>query len=445
MSLHNKINHICLISQKRHAWSKTPWMKKELNQCSEFLKAWYTPSLSLLTIAALTPAKINISIIDENFDKINFNEKYDIVGISAMTQEVVRAYEIADEFRKRGVYTVMGGIHVSVLPEEALGHVDTVIIGEAENLWPKFLEDYQHGEPRKIYRETEGYFIDLKNSPIPRYDLLIGKDYFMDPKHFSNSIPIQVSRGCPHNCDFCLVTKMYGYKFRKKTMAQVKSEILTSKKYFPGRMIMFSDDNIFLDRKYAKELLQVLKDLKVRYWAQSDISIGQDDELLKAIYESGCLYLLIGFESISSNNLKNINSNLWKYRQLKNYSKYIENIQKHGIIVFGSFIFGLEHDDNSVFKKVVEFMNKNNITGQLTIATPLPGSRLYEKLKSEKRLIKNDGYWEKCTFLDVVFKPNKISVKELEEGFVWAYKQIFNKHAFVKRAKYLNQIYKNMY
>jgi len=165
---------------------------------------------------------------------------------------------------------------------------------------------------------------------------------------------------------------------------------------------------------------------------------------LSLIYESGGLLLLIGFESIDPENLKTINNNSWKYKQLSNYQKNIEKIQTHGIIVFGSFIFGLDNDYKSVFKDVVEFMDENNITGQLTIATPLPGSRLLERLKQEDRLIENEPFWDKCTFLDVLYKPKKMTVKELEDGFIWAYKQIFNKKANAKRVQYLKNIYRNI-
>ena len=439
-----KIKHICLIGTKRYTWSINPKTKNALDGNNRFLKAYNTSSLSIITIAGLTPPDIEVSYIDEDFEDIDFNIQYDIVGISAMTQQIVRSYEIAKEFRRRGIYVVMGGIHTSFLPEEALEWVDTVIIGEAEDLWPQFLEDFKNNKAKKIYKQPEGTFVDLTKSPIPRYDLLKKKNYFEDHKSFYNMIPIQVSRGCPHDCEFCLVTKCYGSRFRKKTIEQVRIEINEIKKYFPGKVILFADDNLFIDRKFSKKLLEEIKNLKIRWWAQSDISVGEDEELLSLIYESGGLLLLIGFESIDPENLKTINNNSWKYRQLKNYSKNIERIQKHGIIVFGSFIFGLDNDDKNVFNNVVEFMDQNNITGQLTIATPLPGSRLLERLKLEGRLIENEPFWDKCTFLDVLFKPQKMTIEELEDGFIWSYKQVFNEKAQAKRVQYLKEIYKNI-
>ncbi len=439
-----KLQHICLISPKRNTWSKTLQIRKTLEERSKFLKAWYSPSLSILTIIGLTPPDIEVSYIDEDFEEIDFDIKYDIVGISAMTQQANRGYKIAEEFRKRGIYVVMGGIHASVLPDEALESVDTVIIGEAEDLWPQFLDDFKNNREKKNYKQQEGTFVDLTKSPIPRYDLLKNKNYFKDHKNFYNMIPIQASRGCPHNCEFCLVTKLYGHKFRKKTIEQVRIEINKVKKYFPGKLIMFADDNLFIDRRYSKELMQMLKKHRIRWAAQTDISIGNHDELLKLAYESGALLLLIGFESINPENLRTMNINSWKYKQLVNYRKNIERIQKHGIIVFGSFMFGLDNDENNVFNDVVEFMNTNNITGQLTISTPLPGSRLIERLKNEDRLIEKEPFWNKCTFFDVLYKPKKMSVDDLEKGFIWAYKQIFNEKAFAERAQYLKSIYKNI-
>jgi radical SAM superfamily enzyme YgiQ (UPF0313 family) len=213
-----KLNHICLIGTKRYTWSINPKIKKSLDENNKFIKAYNTSSLSIITIAALTPPDIEISYIDEDFEEIDFDGQYDIVGISAMTQQVIRCYEIAKEFRKRGIYVVMGGIHVSFLPNEALEWVDTVIIGEGEELWPQFLEDFKNNKEKRIYKRPEGTFVDLTKSPVPRYDLLERKNYFKSHKNFYNMIPMQISRGCPHNCEFCLVTKCYGSKFRKKTI-----------------------------------------------------------------------------------------------------------------------------------------------------------------------------------------------------------------------------------
>lgn len=439
-----KLENICLISPKRNPWSQTLKIKKILEKKNKFLKAWYSPSLSILTIAGITPKDINVCYIDEDFEEIDFNKKYDLIAISAMTQQVNRGYTIANEFKKRGRYVVMGGIHASIMHDEALQYVDTVIVGEAENSWKEFLKDFKNNRPKKVYRSSPKDQIDLSKSPIPRYNILKGKNYFKDPRYFYNTIPIQVSRGCPHDCEFCLVTQNYGSKFRKKKIAQIENELFEIKKHFPGKLISFADDNLFVDRKYAKGIMEILKKFNVRWIAQSDISIGEDEELLELAYEAGGLFFLIGFESLNTKNLKTLNKNSWKYRQRINYSKNIERIQKNGILVFGSFIFGLDHDKKEVFKDVVEFMSSNHITGQLTLATPLPGSRMLERLKRENRLLEKEPFWDKCTFFDVLYKPKKMTPDELEEGFIWAYHQIFNEESLAKRISYMKSRYKNL-
>lgn len=438
------LQHICLISPKRDQWSKTEKIRDILEKNNRYLKAWYAPNLSLLTIAGITPADIKITYIDEDFESIDFNAKYDLVGISAMTQQIVRGYEIASEFRERNIFVVIGGIHSTVMPEEALQYADAVFIGESEKTWLQFLNDYRNNIEKRIYKQDKDTFPDLQHVDLPQYDIIKDKNYFKDPNYFYNMIPIQAGRGCPHDCEFCLVSKIYGKKYRMKRIDQIKLEINEIKKYFPHRLIMFADDNLFINRKFSKELLHEIKECNIRWVAQSDISIGDDDELLELIYQSGGLFLLVGFESINPDNLRNLNKSSWKYKQLFNYKKNIDNIQKHGIIVFGSFIFGLDNDDDSVFKGVVDFMHGNFLTGQLTIATPLPGTDLLGRLKNENRLLVKEPFWDKCTFFDVLYQPKKMTVDELENGFIWAYQQLFNEDSFKKRADYLKDIYKGI-
>ena len=442
--VHRELTRICLINPRRDVWAKTEKTTLALRECHKFLKAWYSPSLSLLTIAGLTPPAIEVEIVHEDFAPIDYTAGYDLVGITAMTQTIVRAYQIADEFRARGVYVVIGGSHATVMPQEAALHADTVVVGEAEELWPRFLQDFQNGDPLQVYRNPAGHYIDLTTSPSPRYDLLKGNQTLLDPLYFYNFVPVQASRGCPHDCEFCLVTGIYGKKPRKKTILQIRNEIAAIKRSVPNRLILFADDNLFIDRRFAKELLVTLEELKVRWIGQTDIAIGADEELLRYIYRSGCVFLLIGFESLDPQNLAGMNRNDWKLRQLPNYEAHVRSIQEHGIVVFGSFIFGLDHDDQGVFSRVVDFMNRNQMTGQLTLATPLPGSRMYERLKEEDRFLYPEPFWERCTFLDATFRPKGMTTEQLEDGFVWAYRQIFNERAFRDRSAYFKEIYKQL-
>jgi radical SAM superfamily enzyme YgiQ (UPF0313 family) len=442
--MRRSLQKICLISPHRNIWARTERISQILNDSYRFLKAWYSPPLSLLTIAAHTPSRVQIEVVQEDFSKIDYAAAYDLVGITAMIQNAERAYEIAAEFRTRGTYVVIGGIHATVLPEEAAVHADTVIAGEAEQLWPRFLKDFEHGEPQKIYRNSSEAHIDLTASPVPRYDLLNPQESQLDPHYYYNFVPIQVSRGCPHDCDFCLVSEIYGRKHRRKTLAQVRTELLTIKRYLPNRLIGFVDDNLFIDRRFARDLLLTLAELKVRWIGQADVAVGEDSELLQLMYRSGCLFLLIGFESLDPENLSGINQNKWKLRQLESYERYIRNIQEHGIMVYGAFIFGFDHDDAGVFARVVEFMNRNKITGQLTFATPLPGSRMYDRLKRERRFLYPEPFWDRCTFFDVIFKLKRMTKEEAEEGFIWAYQQLFNEAAVRDRAAYFKEIYKKL-
>jgi radical SAM superfamily enzyme YgiQ (UPF0313 family) len=332
-----------------------------------------------------------------------------------------------------------------VLPEEVSRHADTVIVGEAEELWPRFLGDFQNGEPQKVYRNAPGYHVDLTKSPIPRYELLNERNSIRDPKYFYNWIPVQATRGCPHGCEFCLVSDIYGKRARKKTIEQIRAEILAIKRLLPNRLIGFVDDNLFVDRRFSRELLQLLEQLQVRWVAQSDIAVGADPDLLQQIYRAGCLFLFIGFESLDSENLSSMNQNRWKMRQLANYEANLHAIQESGIIVFGAFIVGLEHDDVGVFSRTVDFIDRNYLTGQITIATPLPGSRMYERLKAEGRFLYPEPFWDRCSFFDVLFRLKGMTKEEAEDGLIWAYQQIFNEKAFQKRSAYLKEIYKSLY
>jgi radical SAM superfamily enzyme YgiQ (UPF0313 family) len=439
------LRKICLVSPRRHIWAKNEKITAALKDAHEYLKAYYSPPLALLTLAGMTPADVEIVLAQDEFDEVDCSASFDLVGISVMIQNVDRSYEIADAFRSMGVYVVLGGIHPTVLPEEASLHADTVIVGEAEELWPRFLSDFESGKPRSIYRHPPGYRVDLTRSPLPRYDLTNAGHNMKDPRYYYNFVPIQASRGCPHACDFCLVSDIYGRKHRRKSIEQLRAEILAVKKHLPNRLIGFVDDNLFLDRRFSRELLQILEELRVRWATQTDIAVGEDPELLRQMYRAGCLFLLIGFESSDPDNLSGIDPNRWKMRQLANYERYLRNIQESGIVVLGSFIVGLDHDDAEVFARTVDFIDRNCITSNIFIATPLPGSRFYERLKQEGRLLYPEPFWDRCTFYDVLFRLQRMTKEEAEDGFIWACQQTCSPKAFQKRAAYLKEIYKSLH
>ncbi|HEX9061692.1 MAG TPA: radical SAM protein [Clostridia bacterium] len=387
------------------------------------------PNLGLLTVAALASDYFDeIKYIDENIDTIDFDEKFDIVALSAMTNQIKRAYEVAGEFRSRNIPVIIGGIHASILPDEAKKYVDSVLVGEAEGIWDELMKDFQNGKLKPIY-SNDNKDIDLSVTPIPRYDLLNLK------KH--KIIPVQASRGCPHNCEFCSVSKLFGSKYRYKKVEQVVQEIEAVKKVWDRPYIYFTDDNITVNKKYTKELLNALIPLKIRWQGYSDIGIAEDDELLELLYKSGCTSLLFGLESLSTANLDSIEK--WKAKQSEKYVQSVRKIQSHKIGVFGSFIVGLDNDDTSVFKDIRDFIVDNNLYGaSISVQTPLPGTRLYSRLKEENRITSED--WDKYTVTDVVIKPSKMTVSELEKGFSWLWKEIYSEDVVRRRTSHFKNI-----
>ncbi len=309
--------------------------------------SWSGPSLGLLIVASLTPSDFEIVYLDENYEEIDFTVRYDLVALSAMTQQATRAYEIADEFRRRKVKVVIGGIHATVMEDEAGTHADAVVIGEAENTWPALISDFLQGKMQRIYRSAVP--VDLTRSPQPRYDLLKKYDYKM--------IWVQTTRGCPRDCDFCSASKVYGKAFRHKRIDQVLDEIRVIQSLWSNPFINFADDNMFLDRSYAGELVHALAALRVQWTAQSDLAIGEDEALLDRLRRSGCKVLFIGFETLSKGNTLDVHG--WKMKKIEAYPAIIEKIQSRGIGIMGAFIVGLDGDDRTVFDSLYAFIMEN--------------------------------------------------------------------------------------
>ena len=434
-----KIKKIALINPKRSLQNENPKVYEMFDRNRERLKPWLAPPLNLLTIAALTPDDIEVTVIDEHFQKIDFDQKYDLVGLTAMTQQAFRAYEIAKEFRKRNVHIVMGGIHASILPEEAIKHVDTVFVGEAEELWESFLKDLEILKVKKIYKRND--LFNLENTLIPKYDL-INFDVFKEIDKYFNFIPVQATRGCPHDCSFCLVSKYYGKKIRKKKLNQVIKEIEFLKTINNDSLILFADDNLFVDKTFAKSLLKALIPLKIKYFAQTDVRVAEDEELLKLAYRSGCQMMLIGFESVNTKSLDEVNKNKWKMKQLERYEQNIRRIQQNGIVVFGTFVIGFENDSLNSFLEIKEFTFRNNIPGQFTLLTPIPGSQIYHDLKAQNRLFE-DTFWDKCGFYNLTFKHNNMTVDEAEKSLIMLYDEVYQPENSLQRFSYMKNIYKS--
>lgn len=382
------------------------------------------PFLGLPTIAAYTPPDCQVKMVDERISPVDFDDDADLVGITVMTPLATRAYEVADEFKRRGKTVVMGGMHVSALPEEALEHCDAVAIGEGEKVWPQMVEDFKRGKLKQIYK-TEQLF-DMAEALPPRWDIIDKSMY--NPVDF-----IETTRGCPVNCNFCAVTQYYGAKYRTKPVHLVEEMV---KKVRPvdkilalKSLIFFVDDNIIASRKHCITLLNMLKSYNIQWVGQASISVAKDDELLKLMSETRCLGLLIGLESLSEETLAECGKRINKPGE---YLAAVTKLHHYGIGVKAAFMIGFDNDDMSVFAKMERFIRRSNFDSvYFSILTPYPGTRVYQKMESEGRLLHKD--WERYDTAHVVFRPKKMTVEQLEEGFVWLYKKALSMRSIVLR------------
>ncbi len=364
--------------------------------------------LSLTTLAALTPPEWEVEIHDARIRPVDYDKRVDLAGITGLTSEMPSAYEIADNFRARGVTVVMGGVHVSALPEEALEHADAVVIGEAEPVWKVLLDDFSKGKLKKTYR---GGLCDMKGMAVPRRELLDKNMYG------SGFYTLQATRGCPFNCDYCTVTSFFGHEFRTRPVEEVVEEIkgLGSKEFF------FMDDNIAGRPGYAVELFEKLIPLKLRWGSQVSITMARNPELLRLYAESGGVYAYIGFESLSQKNLDGLNKG---WNSAREYGELIRRIHRAGINIVGSFVFGLDGDDRSVFQETFDFVTENRIhAAQYHILTPFPGTVTYDKLEKEGRIIERD--WSRYHTGEVVYRPLRMTPEELLQGYHWIFRKTY--------------------
>ncbi len=398
--------------------------------------------LNLPSIAAVTPPEVEVRIVDEAFEKIDFEEKADLVGITAQTPVAPRAYQIAKEFRRRGIPVVMGGVHASMLPQEALEQVDAVVVGEAEGIWPQLIEDVKKGQLRRMYSGSD--FFDPSNLPLPRRELLNEKFYF--PLKL-----LETTRGCPHHCDFCGVSKFFGFRYRNRPVSEIERELKTlfaegpvmnsiSKNilsllskdlpYFLKRRLLYIiDSNVAGDRRFCLELLSLLKQFDLLWYGHAPVSIAFDQELLKGFAQSGCIAVNIGFESFSTRNLKAMGKG---FNQPVRYAEAVRRIHDQGVGIMGTFIVGLDDDDPGVFQRIIDFSVDSKLDWALTfIMAPYPGTESYLRLEEEGRILSRD--WEKYDSLHVVYQPLGMSVEELEKGMRRAWKDVFSTSSIYKR------------
>lgn len=381
-------------------------------KCRKNWKQISIPSLGLILLAALTGKEHEVILINDESEEIDFNDPADLVGISFITPTSLRAYAIADRFREKGVTVVLGGVHASAVPEEAALHCDSLVIGEAENIWPELLNDVRNGNLKKVYRD-EG-FVDMDSIPLPRRDLL-KKDQYV-----TTNI-IQASRGCPIKCEFCSVSDLFGSKTRFRSVDRVIDEIKT----MDDQMIVFSDDNLSANIPYMRELFTKMIPLKKRWIGEASWTIANNPELLEIVRKSGCKGLLIGFESIhQQDNIKKVS----RQNDMQTlYSEAIRRIHKKGIIVLGTFIFGFDNDNEDVYDETLRFILKSNIEYvRLGTLIPFPGTPLYRRLKKENRIIETD--WRNYIYdpPGICFEPTNLDNGLIRSNLKGMYKKIYS-------------------
>ena len=373
------------------------------------------PSLGLLTLAGMTPKRHEISYIEvaDLSEVPTLPDDLDLVALSSFSAQIDEAYELAARFRAAGVPTVMGGPHVTALPEEALQYCDSVVIGEGEPSWPAVLEDAEYssggGALQPRYGRIDSDF-SLADAPMPAFELLDVSRY--------NRITVQTSRGCPHHCEFCASSPVLTHRYKQKPIGKVLAEIDAICKIWTRPFLEFADDNSFINRKYWKELLPQLRKRRLRWFAETDISVAEDDDLLHEMREAGCAQVLIGLESPVEAGLPGIElrSN-WKFKKLSCYRDAVRNVQAHGITVNGCFVLGMDGQTVDIFDSVRDFVRESELYEvQITVLTAFPGTPLYSRLAREGRLIEPTN-WKKCTLFDVNFEPSHMSAAELRAGF----------------------------
>ncbi len=373
-------------------------------------------NLSLL--ADLTPDKYDVEICDEWFTPLDPDARVDLVAVTCMTPIAPRAYEIAGMFRSRGVPVVLGGIHPSLVPDEAGRHADSVVVGEAEGCWSSLLEDWNAHRLRPRY---EGGFATLCEDTVrcKREDLL---------PHPYTMVPVETTRGCPYDCSFCSVTRFYGRRYRMRPVDRVVAEVAS----LDMSWFFFIDDNIIGSgqrcRERSVELFDALRGLKKKFLCGACITVADDPKLLKKMYAAGARQVFIGFESIEKDALGMLGKkvNLRHTNDYLSYYKYaVRKIHDQGISVTGGFIVGTDSDDKNIFRKIVDFVFEASIDiDQINILIPLPQTRIYEQFSAQNRLlVKNfPKDWEKYDGSHVVFQPKNMTADELREGRFWAYK-----------------------
>jgi radical SAM superfamily enzyme YgiQ (UPF0313 family) len=382
--------------------------------------------LAIPTLTSITPPEHEIRVFDENIEDIDYTWKADLAGITVRTMFAQRAYAISETYRTRGAKTVLGGIHPSMCPEDALPHCDSVVIGEAEETWHAVLQDAENGHLKRLYKAHK--FADLGAAPITDRSSLSKKRYLLDI--------VQTTKGCPFHCEFCSVHAFDGQRIRSKTIEQVIREIQginsSHATYKKKNAIFFADDNIIADKAFAKQLFLALQPYKINWMCQASINISQETELLELMRDSGCGAVFIGFESICDENLAMMHKGI---NQRYKYIEAIRKIQSYGLLVHSSFILGYDFDSQATFDELINFIRESNLLMPLiNILTPFPGTKLFKRLEEEGRILHKD--WSKYDTQHVVFLPARMSPEDLLQGYRKVVRSVYSFDSILRKLNY---------
>lgn len=377
----------------------------------------YAP-ITLALLAALVPKELNadIKIYDETAEKIPLDLNVDVIAITCITGTAERCYKYADYYRKRGIKVIIGGVHPSILPNEAKQHADCVMVGLGEKTFPQAMIDISKGELKEFYYGDKCY--DISNRPLPRKDLLKKNKYI-------TLNTVECVRGCNHNCTFCA----YPTAFGKKVITRPVEDVINEIKSLKGKIIIFPDVNLIADVKYAKELFTAMIPLKKWWFGLTTTAIGNNLELLKIFKQSGCKGLLLGFESVNQETQTNINKGVNK---VNDYKKLMDNLHSYGIMVMGCFAFGSDEDKKDVFQRTAQMCIEAKIDlPRFSIITPFPGTPFYNELEKQNRITERN--WALYDVEHVVYKPNNMSKQELIDGIKFAWKEVYSWKSIFKR------------
>ncbi len=383
-----------------------------------FAKGLHYAPITLALLAAMVPDELcaEVTVYDETAEAIPLDLDADIVAITCITGTASRCYKYADYFRSRGITVLMGGVHPSLLPEEAAQHADSILIGLGEETFPQALRDVASGKLQKIYcGKSCG---DISDRPLPRKDLLKKKKYI-------TLNTVEAVRGCNHSCTFCAYPSAFG----KRVITRPVQDVIDEIKSFKGKEVIFPDVNLIADVSYAKELFTALIPLKKWWFGLTTTAIGYNDELLEVFEKSGCKGLLVGFESVNQETQENINKGV---NQVSEYKSLMEKLHNHGIMVMGCFAFGSDEDKQDVFKRTVDLCLEAKIDlPRFSIITPFPATEFYDELEREGRIIEHD--WSMYDVEHCVYKPKHMTKEELEAGIAWAWKEAYSVKNIFKR------------